>query len=874
MKYKYFLPFLVVVILFFYFLYQVQESIKKDNLSNYRLYQNSLLENVSARFQNFLSSRVSGLIVVSSFDSVRRRDMEKIHEDITSYFRYVKELHVKAVIIYDENGRIIYSTNQNLIGLEHLYTDFFDRAKSKESLRKALIFSFIQMKMQKLFSPIKPSPSDLFIITPVFVEFDTKKIFSGAVAILVDLNNYFKKELFISKFQRYQDLMIFWEDGSVIYSHLHSEMVEKRASLKTCNNCHSCDPSFQEALKKDYGSLDFYKRKERYISNFYKINVENVYFRLFVFASYKRITGLVHRSIISTLLFTFTLIFAFFLSFYFFMRSRIQRIRAEEKIDKLRSQLALEEKLRKSEEKFLKFAEVTNVGIWHYKSRVPIPIDLPADEQIKMIFENGYLEYCNDGMAKMYGLENKEQLIGTPLKETLNPDDPRNIEFIRAFVEGGYNLPNYESYEKDIHGNIHVFLNSLAGVVTKDRKLVEAWGSQIDITEKKRMEEEKIKLENQLFQSQKMEAIGRLAGGIAHDFNNILTAIIGNAELTLSKMTPTSTDYKRIKSILDSAKRASDITRNLLTFSRKQLGEFVVGNLNDVVNSMAEILRRTIGEDINFVLSLSPDLKDVKMEIAQMEQVILNLIVNARDAMPEGGTLTISTRNAVKSKEVCSICSKVIEGEFAELSVSDTGIGIPPEIRDRIFEPFYSTKPDGSGLGLSIVYGALSQMKGHLTFTSTPGIGTTFYIYLPVFTEKSEKPRTVIFEGTEIKGGDERILIIEDEQDILEMMSAFLSNLGYEVIASSNAEYALEKIKEFPQIDFLITDVVLPGMKGPEIAKIIKEIYPQIKILFVSGYPEERITAQELWDRKVNFISKPFTLFTLAKKIREVLDAD
>ncbi len=475
-------------------------------------------------------------------------------------------------------------------------------------------------------------------------------------------------------------------------------------------------------------------------------------------------------------------------------------------------------------------------------------------------------------MAKMYGLESKEQLIGTPLRETLNPEDPRNIEYLRAFIESGYNLKNYESYEKDVHGKTHVFLNSLQGVM-KDKHLIEAWGSQKDITEIKEMEDERKKLENQLFQVQKMEALGRLTGGVAHDFNNILTTIIGNSELAISGMAPSDPNYRRIKSILESAKRASNLTQKLLTFSRKQFGETIPANLNDVIKSMEDLLRRTIGEDVNLVLDLEKDLKNVKIETTLMEQIILNLVVNAREAMPEGGTLKISTKNVFKSNERCSICSESINGEYVELSISDTGVGIPPEIRNKIFEPFYSTKKDGTGLGLSIVYGALSQLKGHLNFKSEVGKGATFFVYLPVYKgEEKVVEKRIIIGTNEIRGGDETILIVEDEKDILDMMREFLSELGYEVITASSADEAIEKIEGISKIDFLVTDVILPGKKGPDLAKTIKVIYPQIKILFISGYPEDRLSAQAVFEGEINFLSKPFTPFSLAKKVREILD--
>jgi len=869
MKYRYFVPFGIILIVFLFFLFNVQNRIKNDALSNFSIYQSSISKYVSFKFSHFLRTRMIGLSVISSLENIKKMDMAKIPKDIEDYFKYVREQHVKGIFLYDENGLVIYSTFKNGKGLDHSNTDFFRWCKEEGRKGKFFVTNILNMEYSKLFHNLNLEPSDIFLITPVYAD---ENIFSGALAIILDLKGYVDKELILSELREFSEVLVLWNDGTVLYSHSHPEMIKRNIKDRSCLKCHYSMAQFQRAMEEPSGDFEFYFGKERKIANFQTVQADDFSLKLFIYTPYKKIVGLSQRGLTSTLILVLALIFVFSLSFFMFMRSNIQKIRADQKIESLRTRLELEEKLRKTEEKFYAFGNITSDGIWLYKTKVPIPIELPVDEQIKMIFEHGYLAWCNDSMAKMYGLESKEQLIGSLLRDTLNPEDPRNVEFIRAFIESGYNLKNYESYEKDIYGKTHVFLNSLQGV-TKDRHLIEAWGSQKDITELKEMEEERRKLENQLFQVQKMEAVGRLTGGIAHDFNNILTAIIGNAELAISGMAPSDPKYRRIKSILDSAKRASNLIRKLLTFSRKQLGETTPANLNDIIRSMEELLRRTIGEDVNLILELEKDLENVKIETTLMEQIILNLVVNAREAMPEGGTITISTKNVFKSNEICNFCSGPINGEFVELSVSDTGVGIPPEIKDKIFEPFYSTKKDGTGLGLSIVYGAISQLNGHLKFNSSVGKGTTFFVYLPVYkgVEKVEEKRIMI--GTnEIRGGDETILIVEDEKDILDMMRDFLSELGYEVIPASSAEEAMEKIEGISKIDFMVTDVILPGKKGPDFAKTIKVIFPQIKILFISGYPEDRISAQAVFEGEINFMAKPFTPFSLAKKVREILD--
>lgn len=871
MKYRYFVPFVFILIVFILFFFAVQDRIKEENLKNFKVYQNSISKYFSFEIFQYLKARLTGLSVISSLDSLKRRDFWKIPEDIDGYFKYVKEKHVKGVFLYDENGLIIHSTFKKAIGLNHSGEEFFLWCREGNKKGKFYILPLIPTDYKKVFPGANLIPSDLFAITPVYSEMNGRNIFSGAVAIIIDLKNFIEREFFVSDLRKQSDFLILWEDGTVMYSHFHSEMILRNIYQRDCLNCHQLI-LFQKAMERDSGDFE-YSFKERKIMSFHTVQLEDVSFKIFIITPYKSIVGFAQRSLTATLLFTLLLITAFSFSFFMFMRSRIQKLRADERIENLHRRLQLEERLRKSEEKFKIFGDITSDGIWQYKTDVPIPVDLPVDEQIRMIFEHGYLAWCNDSTARMYGLESKEELIGKPLRKILNPDDPRNIEFLRAFIQSRYNLKNYESYEKDIYGKTHIFLNSLQGII-KNKYLVEAWGSQKDVTEMREAEEERKKLEKQLFQVQKMEAIGRLTGGIAHDFNNILTAIIGNAELILAGTSPIAPNDNRIKIILNSAKKAANLTQKLLTFSKKQLGEPVVTNLNEVIKSMEDILKRTIGEYISFVISLDEDLKPVKIETTQMEQIILNLVVNAREAMLDGGTLKISTRNVVKTGERCVLCSESLNGEFVELSISDTGVGIPPEIQDKIFEPFYSTKKDGTGLGLSIVYGAVIGMKGHINFTSENRKGTTFFVYLPVYKgEKREEVKKITLGKEEIRGGNETILFIEDEKEILEMIKDFLSELGYQLITASSSEDAEEKIKGVPKVDILVSDVILPGKKGPDFAKEIKVIYPQIKVLFVSGYPENRISAKAVWEGEVNFLAKPFTPSALAKKIREILDS-
>lgn len=389
-----------------------------------------------------------------------------------------------------------------------------------------------------------------------------------------------------------------------------------------------------------------------------------------------------------------------------------------------------------------------------------------------------------------------------------------------------------------------------------------------DMTERRTLEE-------QLRQSQKMEAIGMLAGGIAHDFNNLLTAITGYSELALRRLNATDPSRSNIEEILKAGDRATALTRQLLAFSRKQVLQPKVIDLNSVVSDMEKMLRRLIGENIAFRTVLDPQLGNTKADPGQIEQVIVNLVVNARDAMPNGGKLTIETRNVYLDKDYARMHISVVPGPFVMLGVSDTGIGMDEETRRRIFEPFFSTKEPGkgTGLGLSTTYGIVKQSGGNIWVYSVPGRGTTFKIYLP---RVEEHPQYVGVStaSEESLYGTETILLTEDEEIVRNLVRQVLEMYGYRVLTADSGEEALsicESSKE--QIHLLITDVIMPGMSGRELADQTAILYPEIKVLYMSGYTDSAIVHQGVLDEGANFIQKPFQTDALVRKIKEVLDA-
>jgi PAS domain S-box-containing protein len=391
---------------------------------------------------------------------------------------------------------------------------------------------------------------------------------------------------------------------------------------------------------------------------------------------------------------------------------------------------------------------------------------------------------------------------------------------------------------------------------------------------RKRTEEALRKSENQLRQAQKLESIGRLAGGIAHDFNNMLTAINGYSELALKRLPEDSPVRRNIREIKNAGERSALLTHQLLAFSRQQLLQPKILDINQVIKETVSLLKRLIGEDIHLVTVLDPKTSRVKVDPGQLSQVIMNLVVNARDAMPNGGKLTIETTNIYFDKESVRRNANVSPGNYVMFAVSDNGVGMDEETQQRIFEPFFTTKDigEGTGLGLATVYGIVKQSGGSISVYSEVGVGTTFKIYFPEIKEKvSEEGKAV---SGELPVGNERILLVEDDDSIRALTREILEMYGYKVLTARNGVEALMLCKqENCDFDLLLTDVVMPQMGGRELVKKLTEETPSLRVLFTSGYTDDAVMRHGVIEENTNFLQKPFNSKTLAYKVREILDA-
>ncbi|MGZ9148975.1 MAG: response regulator [Candidatus Deferrimicrobiaceae bacterium] len=399
-------------------------------------------------------------------------------------------------------------------------------------------------------------------------------------------------------------------------------------------------------------------------------------------------------------------------------------------------------------------------------------------------------------------------------------------------------------------------------------------GSVVEVVEIARDVTEHMKLEEQVRQSQKMESVGRLAGGVAHDFNNLLTVITGYSELLLQKVGEKSPMRRDVEEIKLAGERAASLTQQLLAFSRKQIIEPKVVHLDHLVAELHKMLGRLIGENIELQAITGKSLGSVKVDPGQFQQILMNLAVNARDAMPDGGKIVIETANVDLDAGYCALHPNVNPGRFVMLAVSDTGMGMSEEVKAHIFEPFFTTKERGSGtgLGLATTYGAVHQAGGFIEVYSEVGIGTTFKVYLPRVEEEAASPAGDE-RPTDLPGGTETVLIVEDEGILRNLCVQILERLGYGVLQARNGADAIGEAQGHgDRIDLLLTDVVMPGMNGAELATQLVLHHPEMKVLFTSGYTEDVISHHGVLAEGVSFIGKPYTPSAIARKVREVLD--
>jgi signal transduction histidine kinase len=475
----------------------------------------------------------------------------------------------------------------------------------------------------------------------------------------------------------------------------------------------------------------------------------------------------------------------------------------------------------------------------------------------------------DDGMYPLYGVDRETfSVTFDSWLNMLHPDDRTRIQERVALALQG--KKEYEiDYRVVLPDGLTRIMRTVGEVIRdNDGKALRMIGTTEDITDKKR-------LEGQLLQAQRIESVGRLAGGVAHDFNNMLGVILGHAELGLLHLDPAHPACASLAEIRKAAERSAALTRQLLAFARKQEVQPTVLDLNEAVTALLKMLQRLIGEDILLAWQLGPELWQVKMDQSQIDQILVNLCVNARDAIKDTGRITIETKNIIIDADYCAAHLEAAPGEYVRLTVSDDGAGMDKQTLTHIFEPFYTTKElgKGTGLGLATVYGAVKQNNGFISIYSEPGQGSTFSIYLPRHAGGSGQVQAEYAEVPAPRG-QETILLVEDEAAILEIATRILEKQGYTVLAASTPGEAIRLAREHAgEIHMFMTDVIMPEMNGLDLSKNLLAIYPHMKGLFMSGYTADIIASHGVLEEGVHFIQKPFSLPNLAVKVREVLDS-
>ena len=489
------------------------------------------------------------------------------------------------------------------------------------------------------------------------------------------------------------------------------------------------------------------------------------------------------------------------------------------------------------------------------------------------ITQNHIMRFCNQRLAEIFGYERPEELFGTHIRELVAPESWEVVDTqVQRRESGELDMGRYEFKGKRRDGAL-IDLEVLGGRILYEGKPA-IQGSMIEVTERKLLEAEFI-------QAQKMEALGRLAGGVAHDFNNLLTSIMGYSDLLAKKLTeddPSGPLRRYADNILSSANRAANLTQQLLSLSRRHTFHMQVLDLNGVVAEVERILRGLIGEDIELTIHPEGALGRVKADSVQIEQVLMNLVINARDAMPSGGRLSIRTANVVLDKSYARRRREVVPGPYVMIAVSDTGQGMDAEVRSHLFEPFFTTKEKGkgTGLGLSTAYGIVKQMGGHIDVESAPGKGSAFKIYLP----RTEDPTAPLASPqpqpveAELPQGVETVLLAEDEETVRSLAREVLRGAGYTVLEAGNGEEALRVAGSYSgPIHLLLTDVIMPRLGGPELARRLQPLRPDLRVLFMSGYTDGDISSYGSLGSETALLQKPFQPIVLARRVREVLEA-
>ncbi len=530
----------------------------------------------------------------------------------------------------------------------------------------------------------------------------------------------------------------------------------------------------------------------------------------------------------------------------------------------LQSLERVEQERRQQEERYRAYITQSTEGIWRCELQAPLPISLPFEKQIEHLHKNLYFSECNEALARLHGFATPRDMEGVAMRSLFDISNTTNMELARKFLDSGYSIADAESVGIDKQGHTRYFVNNISGVI-EHGMLVRIWGAQREVTHQRR-------LEAQLRQAQKMEAMGRLAGGVAHDFNNLLSVVHGYTEILQKRFRPEEAGYKEAQQVLHATEKAAGLTNQLLAFGRKQILAPRILDLNSVIRDLDRMVRRLVREDIELVIRTEPDLWLVRADPGQMEQVIINLAVNASDAIPSGGCVTVETTNLLYEGGLLGQDPPLKPGRYVVLTVTDTGIGMDAETRGKIFEPFFTTKDvgKGTGLGLATVYGIVQQSGGQISVYSEPGRGSVFKIFLP---HAEGVPEAVVrpVKRDPVPNASGTVLLVEDDPSVRQLAREVLEGRGYTVLTAASGNEALQKVEtRETNIDLVVTDVIMPGMAGDELVEHLRLRRPDLKVVFVSGYASDSIP-RIVPNSYTSFLQKPFPVEDLVRTVYEMI---
>jgi len=530
----------------------------------------------------------------------------------------------------------------------------------------------------------------------------------------------------------------------------------------------------------------------------------------------------------------------------------------------------VQEELRASQERYRAFIEQSTEGIWCFELDEPIDPSLPVDEQVTRLMAHSFLKECNDRMAQMLGHKRPEEILGARMEDLFDMSEHTGRGVLREYVQNGYRLEGREVYFPGQGSGRGVYVSSNVIGILENDKLVRAWGTQQDITQR-RVAEQKLR------DVQKMETLGTLAGGVAHDFNNLLTVIRGYVDRLRREHLVRDDGKTSLEAIETAVKRGAGIVRQLMTFAREEQGSIARVHVASMLEEIDQLLRVTLPESVQLVVSVPDDVPDLMGDEAQLHQAVLNLVMNARDAMPGGGTVVL-TAGSIDGDTVRRQFSEADKDLYVCISVSDEGAGIPEENREHVFEPFFTTKDigKGTGLGLAVVYGVVRSHHGFVDVRPNEARGTVFHLYMPGY--EPDRSRTAggpsqAARPLSAPKGRETVLIVEDEQMLLDLLKYLLQNNGYTVLTATDGMEALEVYETHKdEISLVLSDMGLPRLGGYEAFMKMKELNPDVKVILASGYMDPTMRTRLLEAGAMEFMQKPYVPEIILKSIRDFID--